>query len=269
MKRLTWQLQCIALLLLCIANFSPRAAEASYQLHWQQRFSAAEQDKLSSWLNQATGATTRLLGPYPFTMQLHLYRRPAAEPVPWANTWRENTQQVHFYVDPRFSLNQFLQDWTAYHEISHLALPFLGKQHAWFAEGFASYMQYQVMQHAGLISSANNAIAAKFAAQKSRYASSESLRDNATRLLTQRRYAAGYWAGAQYFVVADKLLQAQQKPELATIIKQYQQCCRLRDNSLTQVISSLDKLSDSKLFSELLQRFSEQEYADFVAEHQL
>ena len=268
MTQLTWQLQCIALLLLCFACQST-AAPSPHQLHWQHRFTPAEQQKLSLWLKQASAATTELLGPYPFTMQFYLYSRPALEPVPWANTWRDSTQQVHFYVAAGFSLEQFLQDWTAYHEISHLALPFLGKEHAWFAEGFASFMQYQVMQRAGLIASAKDAIAAKFGAHKSRYASSESLRDNATRLLAQRRYAAGYWAGAQYFVVADKLLQEQQKPELATLIKQYQQCCRLRDNSLTQVIISLDKLSDSKLFSELLQRFSEQEYADFTHAYQL
>lgn len=268
MTQLTWQLQCIALLLLCFA-YQSTAAPSPHQLHWQHRFTPAEQQKLSLWLKQASAATTELLGPYPFTMQFYLYSRPALEPVPWANTWRDSTQQVHFYVAAGFSLEQFLQDWTAYHEISHLALPFLGKEHAWFAEGFASFMQYQVMQRAGLIASAKDAIAAKFDAQKSNYNISESMQDNAKRLLKQRRYAAAYWAGAQYFVVADAQLQQQHRSSLVTLIRQYQQCCRLRDKTVNELIISLDKLSDSAIFSELLQSFSEQDYASFIERHQL
>ena len=64
---------------------------------------------------------------------------------------QKSGQGVRFVVNPTFPLEQFLQDWTAPHELSHLLIPYLGRRHAWFAEGFASYMQYQVMYHMGVM----------------------------------------------------------------------------------------------------------------------
>lgn len=245
------------------------AAIAPFQLHWQHEFSAAEQAKLSQWLAVSSRATLSVLGPYPFEMQLYLYRRPGNEPVPWANTWREHSQQVHFYVAPQFSKQQFVADWTAYHEMAHLALPFLGRRNAWFAEGFASYMQYQIMQQAGLIDSAASHITAKFAPQRKHYLQQLSIADTAAQLLNQRRYAAGYWGGAQFFVAAERLLLQQGKAPLHLLIQRYQQCCRMQDTSLPQLIQSLDNLSNSTLFSQLLQQFNQLPADAFLQLHKL
>lgn len=259
----------VVLVLLGSAGNISIAAISPYQLHWQHEFSAAEQAKLSQWLAFSSRATLDVLGPYPFEMQLYLYRRAGNEPVPWANTWREQSQQVHFYVAPQFSEQQFVADWTAYHEMAHLALPFLGRDNAWFAEGFASYMQYQIMQHAGLIDSAASYIAAKFAPQRKHYLQQLSMAETAAQLLSQRRFAAGYWGGAQFFVVAERLLQQQGKAALSQQIQHYQQCCRLQDNNLQQLIQSLDTLSDSKLYSQLLQQFQQLPAAQFLTLYQL
>lgn len=257
------------LVLLGSAGNISMAATPAYQLHWQHDFSAAEQAKLSQWLAFSSQATLNQLGPYPFEMQLYLYRRPGNEPVPWANTWREHSQQIHFYVAPQFNKAQFIADWTAYHEMAHLALPYLGRRHAWFAEGFASYMQYQIMQQAGLIDSAASHISTKFAVQRKHYLQQHSMADTAALLLSQRRFAAGYWGGAQFFVVAERLLQQQGKAPLNQQIQRYQQCCRLQDTNLQQVIRSLDSVSDSTVFSQLLQQFNQLPAAQFLQLYQL
>ena len=44
-----------------------------------------------------------------------------------------------------------MNDWTAPHEMSHLAIPYIGEKEVWFAEGFASFMQYQVMMEMGVM----------------------------------------------------------------------------------------------------------------------
>lgn len=245
------------------------AQEKAYKLHWQQDFNPLEQTKISSWLEQSATSSLAVLGPYPFTMQLYIYRRPANEPVPWANTWRDSSQQIHFYVEPAFSLQQFTQDWTAYHEIAHLALPFLGRSNAWFAEGFASFMQYHIMQQAGLIENAGLAISAKFAPQREHYQQQTSMAATAALLLGQRRFPAGYWGGAQFFVVADRQLQQQGKGSLTSLISSYQHCCRLQDDTLAEVIVSLDTLSGSKIFSELMQQFDQLPAEQFMSRHQL
>lgn len=261
----------LALLLVLIGSASNTSISATpaYQLIWQHDFTAVEQQKLSQWLAFSRKATLDMLGPYPFEMQLYVYRRAGNEPVPWANTWREQSQQIHFYVAPQFSKHEFITDWTAYHEMAHLALPFLGRDNAWFAEGFASYMQYQIMQHAGLIESAASYVAAKFAPQRKHYLQQLSMAETAAKLLSQRRFAAGYWGGAQFFVVAERLLQQQGKATLSQQIQHYQQCCRLRDNNLQQLVQSLDTLSDSELYSQLLQQFQQLPAAQFLNLYQL
>jgi len=35
--------------------------------------------------------------------------------------------------------------------MSHLAIPYVGEKEVWFAEGFASFMQYQVMMEMGVM----------------------------------------------------------------------------------------------------------------------
>ena len=258
----------ILVLLVSASNISI-AETPAYQLTWQDKFSAPEQQKLSQWLAFSHQATLEVLGPYPFEMQLYVYRRAGNEPVPWANTWREHSQQIHFYVAPQFSRQQFIADWTAYHEMAHLALPFLGQDKAWFAEGFASYMQYQIMQQAGLIDSAASFVATKFAPQRKHYLQQLSMADTAAQLLRQRRYASAYWGSAQFFVVAERLLRQQGKATLSQQIQRYQQCCRLQDNNLQQLVQSLDTLSESTLYSQLLQQFQQMPAPQFLTLYQL
>ncbi len=121
--------------------------------HWEDEFSTAERDKVEDWLNSVTGAVESTLGVYPFTVHFYIHRRKgSSEPVPWASTRRQYVQGVDFHIDPSFSLQAFLDDWTAPHEISHLSIPYLGQEQSWFAEGYASFMQYQVMQKLGICS---------------------------------------------------------------------------------------------------------------------
>lgn len=273
MKMLSWlgnNLPKLTMLLLLLSfSSSGQGQPPVYQLHWQHSFTLAEQQQLKQWVNASTTATTTVLGPYPFTIQLYVYRRSGNEPVPWANTWRAGSQQVHLYVDPQFTTDEFISDWTAYHEIAHLALPYLGQSNAWFAEGFASFMQYQIMQQAGLIDSAANAVSAKFSRQRRYYLNDNSMRDNARIQLKARRFAAAYWGGAQFFVIADRLLQQQNKGSMTQLISRYQQCCRVQDQSLTEVITSFDKLSDSTLFSQLLQKFTQQAGSELLQHYAL
>ena len=118
--------------------------------HWEDHFTPVEKEKLVDWLEQTTEAVQSTLGTYPFTIHFYMHRRDYAnEPVPWAHTSRGSEQAVHFHVDPNYELKEFLADWTAPHEISHLSIPFLGKENSWFAEGYATYLQCQVMYTMG------------------------------------------------------------------------------------------------------------------------
>ena len=79
-----------------------------------------------------------LLRHLPTPLSLHLYPRKSNQPVPWAYTRRDGKGSVHFHVDARFGLTKFVDDWTIYHELAHMALPYLGPEYRWLSEGFAS-----------------------------------------------------------------------------------------------------------------------------------
>ena len=247
----------ICLWLLLMFNWFAWAGQGGgYQIQGRQAFDEIQQAKLSQWLEHAVSATRNTLGPYPFEMQLILHPRKANQPVPWANTWREGRQTVHFYVDPRFPEQKFIDDWTAYHEISHLAIPYLGSWNSWFAEGFASFMQYQIMAEAGVLdTSLEAAYRAKIAPQVRWYNSQYSAATVARRLMQNRQYPPAYWGGAWFFVVADGQLQQNYGKSLTQLLSRYQECCRMTDQNVEQLLDSWDGLLQKPLFVPLHKQF--------------
>lgn len=252
--------------LLLISGFA--SANGTMQLDGIEDFSKAEQQKLRLWLEQSFHAANQLLGPYPFFTQVSLSRRTASEPVPWAYTQRMDQQQVFFQVDSSFDLTAFQQDWTAAHEFSHLALPLLDREDLWFAEGFASYMQYQVLQQQQQLTGSP----ASWYRQKLQQvapllqASELALVVQLKLWLQQRRYKAAYWGSTLFFIEANQKLE-QQNTSLPKLIQRYQRQNRLKDKNLQQLISSLDALLHSPVFGPLLQKYQQQAAQEVWRQH--
>jgi hypothetical protein len=228
---------------------------------WQDSFSSAQQSMLKEWIGQIYLLTDELLGPFPFEVEVHFHRREgASEPVPWAHTRRSGNQELHFHVDPNFSPEAFWTDWTAPHEISHLALPFLGKKHAWFAEGFASYMQNLVQLEMGVMTreEVNQKLEEKITYNSAFFdGKKEPFQFVATELVrATHNFPAMYWGGASYFIRLDNHLQTKGK-SLPGLIRDYQEPCRMKDKNLSEVISSLDSILGEPICAELLEMYTE------------
>lgn len=73
------------------------------------------------------------------------------ENVPGGRVSRGNINTIHFTVNTRASLQDLKSDWTAYHEFSHLLLPYRGWGDLWFSEGLASYYQNVIQARSGQI----------------------------------------------------------------------------------------------------------------------
>jgi hypothetical protein len=241
---------------------APTATAAGLQLHWDDAFSAQEQRKLTMWVTETAAALASLVGDFPFAVHVHFHRRDGArEPVPWANTRRGGRQSIHFHVDPRFPLEAFRHDWTAAHEFAHLVLPYLGSRHAWFAEGFASYLQYPVMQAMGVLSAAEAARRYERNIERARRGYSHGDRPFATaapRLRAEAKYPTLYWGGAVYFLAADRALQDRTGTGLVPLLRDYLACCRDGRGSSASLAADLDRLSGTDVFSTLLSRFEDQ-----------
>ena len=226
--------------------------------HWEDRFNPEETLKVESWLNSVTNAVESTLGTYPFDLHYFIYRRGGSrEPVPWANTRRYNRQGVNFHIDPSYSLESFLADWTAPHEISHLSIPYLGSSNAWFAEGYASFLQYQVMEEMGIYSpeEVKNRYQSKLAMALPYFIGEQDMVTIARSLQKRHLYPQMYWGGASFFVRLDQNLKKEYNTSLSELIKAYQACCRLEDQSIEEVINSWDRLLGTSACSDLLRTY--------------
>lgn len=202
--------------------------EMPVQIHYQDSFSEAEKQQLTSWITKVANATAITLGEYPFTTHVYFKRSSAAKssgPVPWAFTKRSPSQQAHFHVNTAFTEREFLADWTAPHELSHLSIPFVGKSNSWFAEGYASFMQYQVMYTLGVLSAdeVNAKYAEKFDMHLPYFKGFENdIARRAMELRKEYNFPAMYWGGAYYFFKKDSTWK-HNNTSLIEVIQAYQQ----------------------------------------------
>jgi len=245
--------------LLLFSLLPTQLLHSEVRIDWQAPFTSTEQARLTTWLNESIQGLESLVGPIPFDIHIYLYRRDGArEPVPWANTRRGGRQGVNFHVDPTFDLAAFRRDWTAAHELSHLVLPYLGEKDAWFAEGFASYMQYQVMMATRVLTSAqaSERYLERLNRARSRYPFHDQPFADAAPLLRQARaYPVMYWGGAAYFLQVDAALKQQADTSLIAVLARYLSCCRKDRKNLDTLVATLDTLSNSTVFTTHLQRF--------------
>ncbi|MDZ7668152.1 MAG: hypothetical protein U5Q16_01590 [Gammaproteobacteria bacterium] len=266
-------LSLLAVLLVSVlpATAAADAASSALRFVWLDDFAAAEQVKLTAWIQETHAAAVRLTGPLPMPVRVYFHRRDGArEPVPWAHTQRSSTQGVHFHVDPRFPLEDFRRDWTAPHELSHLILPYLGPRHAWFAEGFASYLQYAVMQSMGVLSAdeARRRYRRKLERAERGYEHThQPFVAAAPRLRAEGKYPVMYWGGAAYFMQVDQAL-AERGSSLQSVLRDYLTCCRRDRDGLYSLLEELDRLAGAAVFSERLEHFESApgfpRYADVI-----
>jgi hypothetical protein len=228
-------------------------AKSGITWHWEDQFSNSHQEKLMKWVEMTVDGIEKYVTSYPFNLHIYFHKkRFANEPVPWAHTERSYRQGVHFHVNPGYSLNDFLSDWTAPHELSHLLIPHLGQKNSWFAEGFASYMQYQIMQAMGIITEAQ--VQERYRRSIRKANNKYNLKNvpfiSAVPVLRARRdHPTLYWGGAVYFLQVDKALVSRDS-SLIEVLSNYVACCRHKRHDLDDLIKQLDRLSSSQIFSE-------------------
>ena len=233
-------------------------AQAELRFQFDGDFNGADREKLETWISEVAAGVETLVGPFPFDVHIRFERIRAGEPVPWANTLRGRSQGVRFYVDPSHSLDELRSDWTAPHELSHLILPYVGRSSGWFAEGFASFMQHQVMHATGVLS--DEAVTSRYLerlekAERDYYYPERPFVEMAPRLRAERKYPTMYWGGAVFFFRANQALQQETQKDLLELLAEYMQCCRKNRATLHELIARLDELSGTSVFADQLAAF--------------
>jgi hypothetical protein len=220
---------------------------------------AVEWDLVRQWLTRAAGAVTTLYGRFPVeTAQIIVV--PGArgdEPVPWAFVLRGGMPSVHFFINQRRPLAEFLTDWTAVHELSHLLLPYVRPEDAWLSEGAASYFQNVLRARSGMITPADAWQRMHSGFRRGmRSMPGVTLADATERMYRDGAFMRVYWHGAATLLLADQRLRArtQGRESLDTALSRLQQCCLAPDQGWQAgtLFARLDALTGSSVFSELL-----------------
>ncbi len=233
---------------------------------WDDSFSPDEQNGLINWVVHAERGLTSLFGLLPYNYQVHFHRMDKGHgPCPWAHTEKHSIRAVHFYVNTSYSWETFIQDWTAPHELSHLLFPYLGENSMWFAEGIASYLQYQVMYANDTMTWEQ--VISKLQERFSRAGMYDHFDDvsivelsNVVKNTNDYKkfekntsyYVRTYWGGTSYFLNVDKKLFEEKNLRLNDIISKYMECCNHEKNSNAQnMMETFDLLSETKIFTDV------------------
>lgn len=246
---------------LSFGNISVGKKPADIMIHWEDSFTTDEKSKVKSWLVTVFSATKSTLGKYPFKTHLYIHRsKNKNEPVPWANTSRGKNQSVHFHINPDFTLDDFLKDWTAPHEISHLSIPFVGKENSWFSEGYASYMQYQIMKTQGIYphEEVEEKYWKRFLKCKPSYQTTLPFPEAAINLKKEWNYPDMYWGGATFFWKLNNLYLDEIGLSLTQVVIKYEGCCRVNNSTPEELVLVWDAVTETKLASQLLESYKTQ-----------
>lgn len=249
-------LKYIYLIIFLIGSFSSKAS-FSFQSHFEDKFTKQEKDHLNEWIQTVGNAVEKTLGKYPFKVHIYFNRSTNKnEPVPWAHTTRNYEEAVHFNVNPSFSLDELYADWTAAHEIAHLSLPYVGKEYSWFAEGYASFFQWQIMFNQGILSKdeLTEKYVSRIANTIPKYDSDSNFETVALKLKRRFDFPAYYYGGACFFIQLNQSLQSHQL-DLATVIKLFLDNGRLNTNSVQEILNQFDILTKSTASTDLLNYF--------------
>jgi hypothetical protein len=222
---------------------------------------------LADWVHETAGnvclAYGRFPNPSPHVVVLPVGRSgwSDASPVPYGRVVRDGGEAIELFVDERRPIEDFHDDWTATHELSHLMLPLVNRHHRWITEGFAQYYQNVLLTRAGQYDERR--------AWQKLYEGFERGRSSRPELSPNEAGSAGaraatmkiYWSGAILALKADVELRRRSNghDSLDAALDRLQRCCLPSPRSWTgvELLQKLDTLVAEPVFMPLYRRYAD------------
>lgn len=232
-------------------------------IEWRGQFTTEQQGKLRQWLSSVTDTVALLHGSLPrSSLRIVLEPYPANRTVPFAQVIRSEPEGVHFYINPDRSSEEFIKDWTAYHELSHLFIPYPGRRSIWFSEGMACYYQNILQFRAGLLTEqqAWQKLYNGFErGRQDRRGDGLTLGELSAVMRERHAFMRTYWSGALYFLEADIELRrfSHGRMTMDDVLRDYGQCCleaRSRTTGL-ELALAFDRIAAAEIFVPLYERY--------------
>jgi len=239
-----------------------RLGKQRIDIHYGPNLDGPERQRLYRWLQRVSDALLTVYGAWPQDHFAIKIERSAdnTSPVPWGQVSRDDPTSVLLRVNPDFASAALIHDWTAFHELSHLLIPYRGYGNLWFSEGLASYYQNIIQARSGLLSEAQ--LWAKIAAgftrgrQQNKW-SGVNLTELSGNIRRYRSFMRMHWSGVHYWLTADMTLrrQSHNKKSLDSVLQQLKQCCSNRSMSAKAIAQKLDQLSGATIFTPLFDKY--------------
>jgi len=220
---------------------------------------AADPEAMRAWIQDAAMSVAAIHGKFPVQSPqiLIMPGARASEPTPWAYVLRGGQAAAHFFVNQRRPLHEYVDDWTAPHELSHLLLPYVSSSDAWLSEGMATYYQNVARARSGAITpeEAWQRMHAGFKRGRDLSAKGSTLEQATARMFRDGGYMRVYWSGTAMLLLADIRLRERSgnAQSLDTVLGAFAACCLDPEPEWTakKVFDKFDELSGTEVFRSL------------------
>ena len=215
---------------------------------------------MERWIGTAVDAVAGLYGTFPRD-RLHVVVVPAGpgrRPVAFGLVRRGGGASVMLLVHEEASAATLVPDWTAIHELTHLAMPLMKPEDAWLSEGFATYYQEVLRVRAGLQTEEQGwANILDGLVRGAQVGTRRSLADEARDMRSTGAYRRVYWAGTAFVLEADVTLRDETGSSLDQMISRSQGAWPRRQSwQGSAVLHRFDRLADTSLLVPLADRYA-------------
>lgn len=260
-----WNRHALPLLLLALAAGS-RATTLSFddtgrrlELEISAQFPAEQSAQIELWVIAIADSLASVYGHWPrrhWRVRVENASGASDDPIPWAQVNRGAIDEVEFFVVDNVDAEALRREWTGYHELAHLLIPYRGWGDAWFAEGLASYYQNLLQARSSIISEAQmwQRLHDGFKRGRDDTRFDGIPLDKVSAGLRERGgFMRVYWSGAWYFLAADIELRSRSGGLLTldSALEKLNVCCAERPMSVPAMVEILDELNRVDVFSRL------------------
>ena len=232
------------------------------KVDYSYKFNRSELQQTEQWLKDVTDSLLMVYGEWPkdeFEIIVKSTHR-GRGPVPWGQVNRDDPNRVSLFINPDYGFDAVSDDWTAYHELSHLLIPYRGYGDLWISEGLASYYQNIIQARSGMLNERqfwNKLISGFERGKRQTNYSHLKLSKVSDNMRRYRNHMRVYWSGVLFWLTADLEIreQSNNKQSLDSLLKQLKYCCEKRDMSSTSIMRKLDQLYGGKTFTPLFYKF--------------
>lgn len=236
-----------------------REPGATIRLAAPGNLSASQRIKIRQWIDQTLDPVISVYGYFPQPQPQVLVVPVGArdEAVVTAHVIRGGGLAVVFYIDETRPLQEFMDDWTATHEFSHMLVPYVSSRDRWLSEGLASYYQNVLRARDGRLSETQawQKLYDGFKrGENGTYGGSLAQVTRNGRGSTMRVY----WSGAALMLMADmQLRQATDgRQSLDTALQSLSVCCMANGKTwrARELFERLDELTGTDILIGLYQK---------------